>query len=540
MTHRARPFPEEKVSTRGMRAGPLAYTVRAMGLLDNMFGGGTKLDLYLDNTTASAGAVIGGRVVLTGGQKPYRITELAVRLMYVHTETKPGETLPSIDLRELTKQVVAANAALPPGAQQQFTFRVTVPHGTQITAHNVSYQLVATADIPGIKDPQGSAKVDVVDASDDDNRRLPLEEIVSRFPNLRSQNEEQVCDALYDFFLACYSEGAQLMEAEQLIAWHMQNGTVKTRRKALEAWANLVDNRVTPQHLQTLYGIANLPGLDGDTFEQVIIASTKFAEEGTLPLVQQFAQHAESRVRAQVASNLRFNSADRFQGKRELLVQLAQDPAPDVRKGAVSALSDFRDDQQMMYWVANLADSDPDPEVQAECISTLGLVHYHGMGDLALQVYDKHVSTNPSSKVREEIARSLSSQPKEQLQRVWAIAQKLAADQDEDVRSAMAFQFCNMSDMPQLLPIAQHMAQNDQSAEVRRRALESMSSLMQPQQAAQLYGGMMQQARTEDDLWPVLNGLRTHREHGMVKQLLTQLGQCQYPNVADAAREALS
>lgn len=94
--------------------------------------------------------------------------------------------------------------------------------------------------------------------------------------------------------------------------------------------------------------------------------------------------------------------------------------------------------------------------------------------------------------------------------------------------------------MPQLLPIAQHMAQNDQSPEVRRRALESMSSLMQPQQAAQLYGGMMQQARSEDELWPALNGLRRHRDNGQVKQLLTQLGQCQYPNVADAAREALS
>lgn len=510
-----------------------------MGLLDKMFGGGTNLDLALDNTTASAGAVIGGRIALTGGQKPYRVTELAVRLMYVHTQMREGETLPHIEMRELTKQVVAANADLPPGAQQTYAFRLTVPSGQQLSAHNVSYQVVATADIPGIKDPQAAAKVDVVEASKHGDRRLPLEEIVARFPDLHSRDEESLCRALYDFFLACYSEGAQLMEAEQLIAWHMQNGTVKVRRKALEAWANLVDNRVTPQHLQTLYGVANVPGLDGDTFEQVIIAATKFAEEGAFALVQQFAQHAESRVRAQVAQNLRFNAARRFNGKRELLVQMAQDPAPEVRKAAVSALSDFNDDQQLMYWVANLADTDPDPVVQAECISTLGLVHHHGMGDLALQVFDKHTA-NPSSCVREEIAQTIHWQPPTQMQRVWGIVQKLAADQDEDVRSSMAFQFHNLSDMPQLLPIAQHMAQNDPAPRVRRRALEGMSALMQPQQAAQLYGGMMQAARAEEDFWPVLNGLRTHREDAMVKQLLTQLGQCPYPNVADAAREALT
>lgn len=511
-----------------------------MGLLDSMFGGGTNLALALDNTTASAGAVIGGRVVLSGGQKPYRVTELAVRLMYVHTETRHGETLPTIDMRELTKQIVTANTALPPGAQQHFTFRLTVPHGLEESAYNVSYQVIATADIPGIKDPQASMEVKIIEASHDANRRLPMEEIDRRFPGLRAQNEDQLCEALHAFFVECYSEGGQLMEAEQLIAWHMNNGTVRVRREALKAWANLVDNRVQPHHLQALYALANQPGLDGEMFDEVIVAATKFAEEGALALVQQLAQHPDAHVRAQVASGLRFNSAERFNGKRELVVQLAQDASPEVRKGAIGAMSAFRDDHQLMYWLGGIADSDPDVEVQAEVISTLSFLHHHGLGDLALQVYEKHAATNPNARVREAIAQRLSNQPAQALPRVWSIVQRLSADADEDVRAAVAFEFYNMQELPQLLPIAQHMAQNDVSPDVRRRALESMGTLMPPHQAAQVYGAIAQQARTEDDLWPVVNGLRAHRDHAMVKQLLSQIGQCPFPNVANAARDAMS
>ena len=510
-----------------------------MGLLDSMFGGGTNLAITLDTTTSSPGSVVGGRVVLGGGNKPLKLTELKVSLLFVRVQSREGQALPEIDAREVAHQVVAAGGDIPPGSRQEFAFRITVPGDLPPSAHNISFNVVATADIPSVKDPSAKAELKVVPASKNANHRIPLHEIEARFPNLRSQDEDALVDALRDFFLACYSEGAQLMEAEQLIAWYMQNGTVRVRRQALEAWGNLVDNRVQPQHLQTLYAVASTPGLDDETFEQVIVAATKFAEEGALPLVQQLAQDQRSDVREKVAQNLRFNAAEKFNGKRELLVQLAQDQAPTVRKAAVSALSCFRDDQQLMYWVANMADADPDPKVQAECISTLSLVHHNGMGDLALAVYEKHAA-NPSAKVRSTVAEQLSWQPATAMQRVWGLAQKLAQDPDEEVRRSLAFQFCNMEKMPQLLPIAQHMAQQDPSAEVRREALGSMSSLMPPQQAAALYWQLFSQARSEDDVWPLVRGLRHHRDHGDVKRVLTQIGQSPFAGAADAAREALS
>jgi HEAT repeat protein len=510
-----------------------------MGLLDSMFGGGTEVSMQLDNMTASPGAVIGGRVMLMGGKKPFRVTELAVKLFFVKVTTQEGQTLPNIDAREVTKQVVAAAIDLPPGAQIPFTFRITVPSDLPPSAHNISFNVMAVADIPGIKDPSATVEVKIVEASADSNRRLPLHEVMGRFPGLQGRDEETVVKALYDFFLACYGEAGELMEAEPVIAQHMMHGTVKIRREALKAWANLVDNRVQPQHLQALYSIANAPGLDEETFFEVITAACKFAEEGALGLVQQFAAHPSATIREHVASDLRFNSSDKFNGKRELLVQLAQDQSPEVRAAAVGALSCMNDDQQLMYWVAEICDRDPAPEVQSACIDTLGFVHHHGMGELALAVYEKHTQ-NPSARVRSNIARRLSSQPKTAVQRVWVLIQKLMADPDEEVRRAVAFEFNNFRDLPQLLPLAQHMAQNDPSPEVRKDAIGAMSSLMQAPQAAQFYGQLMMTAQTEDDLWPVLNGLRNHSDNRDVKRLLTQLGQSQFPDVANAARDALS
>lgn len=192
-----------------------------------------------------------------------------------------------------------------------------------------------------------------------------------------------------------------------------------------------------------------------------------------------------------------------------------------------------------MYWVANMADADTDANVQAECVSTLSLVHHSGMGELTLSVYEKH-ARNPNAKVRSTIAEQLSWQPAAAFPRVWALAQHLAQDPDEEVRRSLAFQFCNLEKMPQLLPIAQHMAQQDPSPEVRREALSSMASLMPPQQAAALYFQLFSQARTEDEVWPLVRGLRHHREHNDVKRVLSQIGQSQFPAAADAAREALS
>src|SRR5437763_222028 len=58
----------------GGKDGEARAYVNTMGLLDSMFGGGTNLALTLDTTTSSPGSVVGGRVMLGGGNKPLKLT----------------------------------------------------------------------------------------------------------------------------------------------------------------------------------------------------------------------------------------------------------------------------------------------------------------------------------------------------------------------------------------------------------------------------------------------------------------------------------
>lgn len=66
-----------------------------MGLLDSMFGGGTKLGMSLDTPQSSAGGVVGGKISLHGGKKPMKLTELTVKLLFVsvHSEHPASKKL---------------------------------------------------------------------------------------------------------------------------------------------------------------------------------------------------------------------------------------------------------------------------------------------------------------------------------------------------------------------------------------------------------------------------------------------------------------
>jgi hypothetical protein len=510
-----------------------------MGLLDNMFGGGTAISLTLDRPTGSPGGVVGGNVMLVGGKKPFKLTKLRAHLIYVNVQSSNDGGFPQVDLRIIGEQVLAAGMDLAPGGQYPFSFRLTIPYDTLPSAHNCSYKIQVVADIPTVKDPTAEADFRVLPADRDQHRSLPYNQVLAQFPGLQAQDEETLCDALYKLFLECYSDGQKYMEAEPLLAHHMRTGTVRVRRQALQTWANLVDNRVQPQHLQSLYAIANVPGLDQDTFDEVIRAACKFAEEGALAMVQQLARMPDTHARTQVAQCMRFDAAKRFQGKREILVTLVQDPEASVRAAAVGALTDFQDDAQILYGVANMIDRDPSEEVQAAGIAFLALAHHAGHGDLALSVYEKHAQS-PSERVRKEVAEVLHWQPEAAGPRLWALVQKLLQDPSEDVRRAIAFQFINMERFPQFLPLAQWCADNDPSEEVRREALRGLTRLMPVRQLVAYYQHKLAANPPTDVVYAVISGLRDHNKDREVQQLLTRLGQHPDHDVANAARDAMT
>lgn len=94
-----------------------------------------------------------------------------------------------------------------------------------------------------------------------------------------------------------------------------------------------------------------------------------------------------------------------------------------------------------------------------------------------------NVNTSGSASERKRKRERERQQPAAAFPRVWTIIQRLAQDQDEEVRRSLAFQFNNISKLPQLLPIAQHMAERDPSSEVRNDAMGAMATLMPPEQA---------------------------------------------------------
>jgi uncharacterized protein YciW len=104
----------------------------------------------------------------------------------------------------------------------------------------------------------------------------------------------------------------------------------------------------------------------------------------------------------------------------------------------------------------------------------------------------------------------------------------------------MAFQFANLSQFPQLLPLIQHAAENDPSEEVRTEALRGMARLAPAPQLVAYYQHKLAQNPPGDVLWAIVGGLRDQNESREAKALLTQLGQHPDSDIANAAREALT
>lgn len=507
-----------------------------MGLLNKMFGGGTNMTLQLDASRLPAGGVLSGRATVSGGKKDLELNSLSVRLHYVRVTSKEDSAMPDIDTKTLINQTIATAQALPAGVDKTFTFQFRLPDGLQPSAHDTRYTVQVTADIPKVADPTAEAKLEIIEGAASGDG-AGLDEVYERWPALRGAQARPLIDALRDFSLACYSERERLIVAEPLIAGLMRSGDRDVATAAIEAWSNLLDGQVRKEHLKALQSLAEAD-LDAELTHEVIRAAAKFADEGALSFVQRFAQHPDASVRRQMAESLRFAAADQFKGKRDLLVAMSRDPDHGVRAAVFGALSDYRDDKKIIELCLQNLDMDPSPDVQASIIGALALAHHYGMGEATLQAYERHLG-NPHETVRKAIAESINWLPREQLARVGPIVQRLLGDASEDVRRAMAWQFCNMSEFPELAPLLLHTVDHDPASAVRKAALGSISAVVPAPQAVALYRHRLQHEPVEETYWAVLNGSR-FREDPQFTALLQELSGCPFSDVAQSARDALA
>ena len=67
--------------------------------------------------------------------------------------------MPKIEMQQLLDNTVVSNQDLPPASNNKFQFNFAVPTGTDPAG---TYKVIATADIPGVKDPSADQDLKVI------------------------------------------------------------------------------------------------------------------------------------------------------------------------------------------------------------------------------------------------------------------------------------------------------------------------------------------------------------------------------------------
>lgn len=512
-----------------------------MGLLGKLFGGGTELSVSLNSTNVIAGGVVAGKLTVTGGKKPLTMTSLVVSVVYVHVTQSSDSPLPKIELRQLTQSTVVANRALPPGQAQTFEFTAQLPEGLDADG---KYKVIARADIPGVKDPSAEEDFKVINPGAKRGGLLGAlmgnreEDILARYPGLISTDEDEQFSALLELRGDSYGEdGKKLAAIAPWLLRFVKTGPQDLRDEALETWATILNNRARPSDIKELEALAaDLSTFGRDLRRALVVAATKFADEGAAPILQRFARDPHPDVREHVARSLYLEADDELPGRYEMVVALTQDPENDVRKVAASALAAFTNNPEAMQRAVHLANTDPSPEVRAEALEAIALSHYNGMLELVLQAYAAHVSS-PSSEVRKAIAGRLSSLPADP--RVGRLVQALLGDQSSEVRRRMAWSGVNMSDHPELAPMFRWVAENDPDDEVRSEAVYGMRGFLPPAEAIAFARARLAADPTERMAWTALSVAQSSDEEPSSRALISELARCPYSDVAASARSSL-
>lgn len=514
-----------------------------MGLLDRLFGGGTKLELRLDMDKLPPGGTVAGTVSLSGGKKPLRLAELKVELVCVRVVTREGQALPSVNLQVLTSDVLAGDRELAPGSLHKFGFRHKLPDDLKPDA---TYKVMARADIPGVKDPGADVALTIISTDRSAfslvKSRLGLadseDEVLGRYPGLTSRDEHELRRALHELQRDAYDRDNNFTGAHAFLLRLVESHTSgDVRRAALAAWGTVLDDRARPEHIRALETLA-ARDLPADLMEEVVSVAAKFAEEGALPLVQRLAHHPQPAVRERLAACLHLDADRDLPGRRDLILALCRDGDASVRAAAYAACASLVEDLEVARHVAAHAAHDPSPAVQKACIASIALAYHHGGADLVFATYLAHARHNPHASVRQEVAESLHWLPVDP--RLTELVALLLQDGDSEVRRAMAWQSCNMGDHPELRDLFLAAATGDPDAEVRADALRGVDKFMSLPDAVAFLRQRLAVDRNDRACWAALGAVEGHMPDEHARGLLQEIAAGPLASPAERAREILS
>jgi hypothetical protein len=504
----------------------------------SMFGGGAKIAVDLTSDRVSMGGILSGKVTLTGAAKDYTADDVKVQLVYVHTEKQDDSPIPKIDVRVLIDQTIATNVDLPAEKVSEFDFQINIPGGLEVTAHNVAYQVKATADIKGIKDPSVTVKLEVFENEGGDG--LTADKLFQRWPALRGAEDSALEAALRDMRWKHDVDSPEddLRVAEPVLIKLMDDHeNTGIRFQAFEVWANIVGDALRSEHIDRMDAFAKTISDNPAALAQVLSALGRGADLGSERVLKQYLDHASADVRVAAVQALGWGSGGSARAK--VLLPMLQDEDAKVRRAAVNALSSMKDETGVKEGVITLALSDDDPEILSQALSTLAMLWHTPAGVAEVRpVYERARTHN------DPIARKAwvnwCAWPAE-ADDITDCIEAALRDQETDVAEAMAFEFTNLlrrDHGKKYATICQNSALDANfSDEIRGRCAGSLAGNIADNVVTDLYTKIVAEGASATLQRQLVEGLKFEVDDSpALKQLLGQFTSSEYKEVAERAQ----
>jgi len=504
--------------------------------LSSIFGGGASMACPLESTRLPVGGILSGTAKLTGAPKGVTVTDVKVKLLFVHVESQPDSAIPKIDTRMLIENTLATNVALAAKEVKEFPFTLSIPPGTAPTGNGVSYTVLVSADIPSMKDPQAKVELTIIEGAGG-AAGLTAERLFSRWPALRGSEENPLVDALNDMRWK-HNEGDaedDLTVAEPILQKLMREGaTPRVRRAAFEVWANIVSNHLRTEHVKLMGEVLTAAGEDRDTLREVLGAMGPTMDMGGDALVLPYINHAETQVRLAAVNALSWGRGGAHRAKA--LLPVLADADADVRARVVDALGNMKEVPGVLDRLIEVASTDPSGEVLKKSLGALAMCWTDKKDAPKVVAVWERARTHKDPEVRKAWVNWVSWPARQG--DISPQIQAVLDDGDASVQEAMAFEFCNLlREHKQYLPLCQALITSDKSDTVKGRALGALDEALPPGEVAKVYREVLAAEPSEEMQWNMVQGIKftTKKE---LKEVLLDMSRSDYGRVARAAKDA--
>lgn len=342
-----------------------------MGSINAHLWGSGTVDLALDSKRATEGGWFSGRIMVRGDDKLRRLDSLDLRLLQVAVHFQQGPASPQVDTSILLDTPLARCLDLRPGEVVRHNFRIALPPAVGPSTHQTSYQVQAWARFSNGEEFNHHSKLKVVEREWGADP-YTLKTVYKRWPALRSRRAEPLLETLSELRRECYSEREYLQVLVPVLVRLLQHSDSEVGRRAFWVWCGLAIPPLRPEQLEPIEQRAFDPEVPSELLQEFIYGAARFVQDGALGFVQRLARHQEKWVRRTLAGALHLYAVrPPFQGRREVLLQLAEDPEAEVRAAAVEALVEFAGDSAVVQRVARMLEQDGAAEVREQCVEFL-------------------------------------------------------------------------------------------------------------------------------------------------------------------------